>query len=181
VVAAPTPSPTPAPAPTPSEPAPAPTPAAKPPAPTAAAPEPAPEPAATPEEPNAAPRPRGKTLGGRKVVLEYDPKPTAPEAPSASAPIPAGENPDTVARAREAYHRGNQKLFTGDYNGAIALYRQSLKIYPGYVAGYRGLGLAYSEEGNGPEALAAFKKYIATVPNARDVPLIRKHMERFEK
>ena len=73
-----------------------------------------------------------------------------------------GEDPATVARAREAYHKGNVKLFAGDTAGAIALYRESLKIYPGYVAGYRGLGLGYEAAGNKDEALKAFHTYVRT-------------------
>jgi hypothetical protein len=190
-------APPPKPAPTPSvapppDPAPAPeaakppaAPPSPPPAAEAAPPEPAqaaadPEP--TPAAERAAPAPHGprKTLGGKKVVLEYDPKPTSPEPPAPSEPVPAGEDPRTLARAREAYHKGNLKLFAGDSEGALALYQEAIKIYPGYVAGYRGLGLAYAEKGNSAEALSAFKKYVATVPNARDVPLIRKRMEHLE-
>jgi hypothetical protein len=168
----------------PPEPTPPPEPVAKPPEPT-----PPKEPAAKPPEPTEPvaaanpetppePRRRGKMLGGKNVVLEYDPKPTAPEPPPATAPVPQGEDPGTVARARDAYHRGNQKLFSGDTEGALALYRESLRIYPGYVAGYRGLGLAFAEQGNVPDAMTAFKKYVTTVPNARDVPLIKKRMEK---
>ena len=91
-----------------------------------------------------------------------------------------GEDPATVARAREAYHKGNVKLFAGDTAGAIALYRESLKIYPGYVAGYRGLGLAYEAAGNTDDALKAFHTYVRTVPNAIDTPIIRRRIEHLE-
>jgi outer membrane biosynthesis protein TonB len=190
----PTPTPTPAPVaatkPEPSAPA-APTPAA----PTPAKPEPAtPEPSAPPTAPVANPEPSGAvaapatpspprprhTLGGKKVVLEYDPKPTSPAPPSATAPTPMGEDPATVARAREAYHKGNVKLFAGDTAGAIALYRESLKIYPGYVAGYRGLGLGYEAAGNKDEALKAFHTYVRTVPSAADTTIIRRRIEHLE-
>jgi hypothetical protein len=148
------------------------------PTPPAATPEPAaPEPQATAPTP---PRPR-RTLGGKKVVLEYDPKPTSPAPPPPQAPTPMGEDPATVARAREAYHKGNVKLFAGDDKGAIDLYRESLKIYPGYVAGYRGLGLAYEEGGNKDEALKAFHTYVRTVPNAVDAAIIRRRIDHLEK
>src|SRR5207244_693288 len=146
--------------PTPPAPAPAPAPPTEPTAaePAPPAPPPSGEAEAAPPQP---PRPR-RTLGGKKVVLEYDPKPTAPTPPPAQAPVPMGEDPATVARAREAYHKGNVKLFAGDSEGAIALYRESLKIYPGYVAGYRGLGLGYEASGNPAEALKAFHTYVKT-------------------
>ncbi len=170
--APPTPTPTPTPAPTPPPVAVAP----KPPAPET--PEPAAPSAGEPGEPA---HPRTRTLGGKKVVLDYDPKPNTPEPPPPSAPVPAGEDPGTVARAREAYHKGNNKLFSGDSDGAVGAYRESIKIYPGYVAGYRGLGLAYAEQGNTDEALNAFKKYIGTVPNAKDVTIIKKRIDHLEK
>jgi tetratricopeptide (TPR) repeat protein len=91
-----------------------------------------------------------------------------------------GEDPNVVARARDAYHRGNNKLFSGDTSAALDLYRESIKIYPGYVAGYRGLGLGYEAAGNVPEALKAFHTYVRTVPRAVDTPLIRKRIDRLE-
>ncbi len=85
-----------------------------------------------------------------------------------------------MARAREAYHKGNVKLFAGDDEGAITLYRESLKIYPGYVAGYRGLGLAFEEAGKTADALKAFHTYVRTVPNAVDASIIRKRIDHLE-
>jgi len=139
---------------------------------------------------------RRHTLGGRKIVLEYDstpksrklasrrklqqPPPPAP-APDAPAPAEASSDPALVARARDAYLRGNQALFSGDTPGAIAAYRESLDLYPGYVAGYRGLGLAYMEAGKKAEALDALRTYVRTVPDAHDLPLIKKRIGRLEK
>jgi hypothetical protein len=168
---------------TPTPTTPAPTTAAPPataptPPPTVAEPTPTTPPPDGPVTP-APPRPR-RTLGGKKIVLEYDPKPTSPTPPAAQAATPMGEDPATVARAREAYHKGNVKLFAGDSAGAIALYRESLKIYPGYVAGYRGLGLGYEAAGNADEALKAFHTYVRTVPSANDTPIIRRRIDRLE-
>jgi hypothetical protein len=163
--------------------APAPPATPAPPAPTPAPPQPttAPaEPSGAAETPTPAPPRPHHTLGGKKVVLEYDPKPTSPVPPAAQVPTPMGEDPATVARAREAYHRGNVKLFAGDTAGAIGLYRESLKIYPGYVAGYRGLGLGYEAAGQKAEALKAFHTYVRTVPNANDTSIIRRRIEHLE-
>ena len=135
-----------------------------------------------PARPAVAPAPaarRPRTLGGKKVVLEYDKTIAQKAAPPPE--VPRDENPATVARAREAYLRGNQRLFTGNAAGAVEAYRESLRIYPGYVAGYRGLGLAYAEEGNNAEALKALRTYVRTVPAANDVSLIQRRIERLEK
>jgi hypothetical protein len=191
-VAVATPPPEPAPAPPPkAEPAPEP-----PPLPAATA-KPAPEPApAPPPEPAPEPEPRAATpppsspepreakkerrLGGHKVVLEYDQK-THQEAVPVPEPVPQNEDPATVARARDVYHRGNQRLFAGDTDGAASAYKESLKIYPGYVAGYRGLGLAYAEQGDVEDALRALRTYVKTVPNARDVPIIQRRIQHLEQ
>ena len=125
-------------------------------------------------------------LDNKKVVLEYDDGPAALPAPAPRAPAPSvgsaprdtEPNPEEIARARKAYQSGNALLFTGDASGAAESYREALRIYPGYVAGYRGLGLAYSEQGDKPKALTAFRVYLKTVPDANDTPLIRKRVEK---
>ena len=53
-------------------------------------------------------------------------------------------------------------------------------MYPGYVGGYRGLGLAYAQLGDKARALQALKTYVAAVPGAKDVPLLKKRIARLE-
>ncbi len=114
----------------------------------------------------------GKKLGGKQVILEYDAqaRETKPVASAAKADQAA------IQKARTAYAAGNQRLFAGDGAAAIKLYRQSLGFYPGYVAGYRGLGLAYAQQGDKPNALKALRTYISSVPTAKDAALIRKRI-----
>lgn len=85
-----------------------------------------------------------------------------------------GSDDDKNAKARAAYATGNQKLFSGDHDGAIQAYRQVIAM--GSSTGYRGLGLAYAQQGDTQNAIAAFKKYIAMSPNAKDVALIKKRI-----
>jgi hypothetical protein len=118
-----------------------------------------------------------KRLGGKRVVVEYTERASDVAAPGLVAQ--AAEDP-AVARARTAYLSGNQKLFTGDVDGAIAAYREALEIYPGYVGGYRGLGLAYAQRGDTEKALAAFKTYVSAVPGAKDIGLIKKRIARLQ-
>ena len=127
-------------------------------------------PTAKPGKPAA---PKGGTLGGKQVVLEYDGQAAKAAAPPANV---AKADQNAIAKARIAYASGNQRLFAGDPDGAIKAYRQALGFYPAYVAGYRGLGLAYAQQGNKPQALQAFKTYVSSVPNAKDAALIRKRI-----
>ena len=113
-----------------------------------------------------------KTIGGKQVVLESD-KEAKEAKPIASAPK---ADQGAIQKARAAYAAGNQRLFAGDAGGAIKYYRQALGSYPGYVAGYRGLGLAYAQQGDKPKALQALKQYLASVPGANDAALIRKRV-----
>jgi len=107
----------------------------------------------------------------KKVVLEYD-RPSEPAPPSDDV---------AVAKARASYNSGNQRLFAGDPDGAMHFYRQALADYPGYVAGYRGLGLAFAQQGDKPKALQALRSYVAAVPNAKDVALIKARIARLAK
>jgi Flp pilus assembly protein TadD len=101
----------------------------------------------------------------KPVILDYDKK---------QDPTPSQD--EALARARAAYATGNQHLFAGQTDAAIASYHQALADYPGYVAGYRGLGLAYAQQGNRSAALTAFKTYVGLAPTAKDVALIEKRI-----
>ena len=129
----------------------------------------------TTTEPTPAPPPTPKkhpTLGGKKVVLEYD-------TPTHEAPKPTTtpeEDSPAIGRARVSYAAGNKLLFAGDPDGAVKAYQQALAAYPGYVAGYRGLGLAYSQTGDKLKAMSAFHQYLNAVPAAKDAALIKKRL-----
>jgi hypothetical protein len=123
-----------------------------------------------------APRPKRRT-GPTRVVIDYRTRPNE-AAPAAAAP--QSEDDPAIASARGAYNRGNQRLFVGDLEGAVHAYQESLDLYPGYVGGYRGLGLAYAELGEKSSALEALKAYVAAAPAARDVALIKKRIARLQ-
>ena len=46
----------------------------------------------------------------------------------------------------------------------------------GSSSGYRGLGLAYAQQGDTKNAIAAFKKYLQMSPSAKDAGLIKKRI-----
>ncbi len=130
-----------------------------------------------PSDETAASRPAGKKVV-HKVVVDYTSRPNEPAPPRLAAQA-AGD--PAIGQARGAYTTGNQRLFAGDLAGAIHAYRETLEIYPGYVAGYRGLGLAYEQLGDTANALAALRAYVAAVPNARDVALIKKRIVHLQR
>ena len=112
-------------------------------------------------------------FGGKQVVLDYDTQ--AREAkPVAGA---TQDEQSAIAKARGAYATGNSKLFAGDADGAIKAYRQALAYYPAYVAGYRGLGLAFAQKVDNAKAVQALRTYVGTVPSAKDAAIIRKRIQ----
>jgi tetratricopeptide (TPR) repeat protein len=122
------------------------------------------------------PRPAKKPIT-KKLVVDYSSRPSDPAPPSLVAQT---EEDPAIGKARGAYTTGNQKLFAGDLEGAIRAYHQALELYPGYVGGYRGLGLAYAQLGDTASALEALTTYIEAVPAARDAALIRKRIARLQ-
>jgi hypothetical protein len=110
------------------------------------------------------------TLGGKPVVLEYD-----EQAKDLGRVVPNATRDDQIAiqRARAAYVTGTQRLRSGDGGGAVTYFKQSLAHYPGYVAGYRGLGLAYDKQGDAARAAQALRTYVGAAPGARDASPLR--------
>lgn len=130
-----------------------------------------------PDETAAGSRRAGKKPA-RKLIVDYTSRPNEPAPPSLVA---QSEEDPAIGQARGAYTTGNQRLFVGDLDGAVLAYRHALELYPGYVGGYRGLGLAYEELGDTANALASLRAYVAAVPNARDVALIRKRIAHLQR
>jgi tetratricopeptide (TPR) repeat protein len=116
-------------------------------------------------------------LGGKKVVVEYDSQ-VHDTKPVANA---AQEDQAAIAKARTSYAAGNTRLFAGDADGAIRNYKQALAYYPAYVAGYRGLGLAYAQKGDHAGAAKALRTYLAAAPNAKDAAIIKKRLSTLSK
>jgi tetratricopeptide (TPR) repeat protein len=130
------------------------------------------------DEPGSAASHRGGKKPARRLVVDYTAQPDEPAPPSLIAQ--SAEDP-AIGRARNAYTTGNQQLFVGDLDGAVRAYREALEIYPGYVGGYRGLGLAYQQLGDTADALAAFRTYVVAVPKARDIALIKKRITHLQR
>jgi hypothetical protein len=103
----------------------------------------------------------------RKVAMR---EPAAKK--SAAAPSTDGSDP------RPHYERGNALLFAGDGKGAVAAYREAVKLAPNDPIGFRGLGLAYEQQGETAAAIRALKRYLKLAPNAPDRALIERRIER---
>ncbi len=116
--------------------------------------------------------PTGRNPTGRNPTIGKNPK--NPIEPTGT--VKTGPSAETLAAARASYEAGNSKLFSGDVDGAISAYKQTLVLSPGYAAGYRGLGLAYAQQGNKAKALQALRQYVSAAPNAKDADMIRKRI-----
>ena len=93
-------------------------------------------------------------------------KPTAPAA--------AADRGDP----RPLYEKGNTLLFSGDAKGAIVAYREAVRLAPNDPIGFRGLGLAYEQQGETMPAIKAFRRYLKLSPNAPDHDIIHRRIDR---
>ena len=90
---------------------------------------------------------------------------------SATTGAPAGES-DRVAKARKSYSEGNERLLLGDATVAVSAYQEAIRLNPKDPAPYRGLGLAWAQEGKRAEAIRYLRAYLKRAPQARDRALI---------
>jgi hypothetical protein len=83
--------------------------------------------------------------------------------------------------ARASYQRGNTLLFAGDAAGAVAAYRKAVELAPADPIGYRGLGLAYEQQGGTAAAIRALRKYLKLAPGAADREIIARRIARLSQ
>lgn len=65
---------------------------------------------------------------------------------------------EKTREASEYYKRGLTAVYAGDYDGAIAAFRQACAFMPEWAAAWAGLCLAYHEADRSDEILAAFEE-----------------------
>ena len=97
---------------------------------------------------------------------------TTAHASASESSAPDADDSDKMARARDAYREGNEKLFSGDAAGAITAYEEMVRLNPKDPAGYRGLGLASAQLGKRTEAVRYLRAYLKHAPNADDRGII---------
>ena len=79
---------------------------------------------------------------------------------------------------RPHYERGNALLFAGDSKGAIAAYREAIRVDPSDPSAFRGLGLAYEQQSEPVFAARALRRYLKLAPNAADRVIVNRRLER---
>ncbi|MEJ2009289.1 MAG: tetratricopeptide repeat protein [Acidobacteriota bacterium] len=79
---------------------------------------------------------------------------------------------------------GNFYFRRKDYRGALSRYKEAAADDPYYAPAYLGLGKVYEKQGKNREALAAYRKYLDTLPSqkqADDATGVHKAIRRLER
>jgi tetratricopeptide (TPR) repeat protein len=94
------------------------------------------------------------------------------------APKPVAATPAEHGDPRPHYERGNALLFAGDSKAAIGAYREAIRTAPNDPSAYRGLGLAYEQQGDTTAAARALRRYLKLSPDAADRDMVSKRIDR---
>jgi tetratricopeptide (TPR) repeat protein len=131
-------------------------------------------PSAAPAPAKTRARPEKKARVVATKVVRHAPaaRPVARRRVAARSSAATPSESDRMARAREAYRQGNERLFSGDLTGAIAAYEEMVRLNPKDAGGYRGLGLASAQLGKRTEAVRYLRAYLKHAPSAEDRALI---------
>jgi tetratricopeptide (TPR) repeat protein len=82
---------------------------------------------------------------------------------------------DARDRAREAFAQGQELYRTGDYAGALSAFQSAEAAQPSPAAEYN-IGRCYERLGHPAEAVAAYERYLAAVPDAPDHDALSEHV-----
>jgi len=88
-----------------------------------------------------------------------------------SLPLEAAAQGDDMARAKEAYSRGQELFDAGDFEAAVAAFQESLDAFPHYRTIFN-IALCHEKLGQIAEAVAMYQRYVdwpAEVPNREEV------------
>lgn len=86
---------------------------------------------------------------------------TIPSVAQAQVLVAQTNNPEL----KEMLEEGRRLVDAGDYNGAIAVYQQALRLAPKNPRIHSGIGYLYAQQGNFQEALVAYRRAIGLSPN----------------
>jgi len=107
----------------------------------------------------------------------------SPEAAGSSpspAPAPRGDIPTAAPPAPakgSTLERARAALRAGLNAEALRLFQEASRAAPGSAAPLRGLGDAYLAVGNRTAAMAAYRRFLALDPGARDAPAVRARLQ----
>lgn len=98
----------------------------------------------------------------------------------------AGEaaKPYAPPSAEKSVEVGNYYLRTKKYNAALSRFQEAAKTDPYYPPAYLGLGKVYEKIGLKQKALAAYEKYLDTLPStktAENAKQVHQAMARLER
>ena len=86
--------------------------------------------------------------------------------------------------ARQSVEIGNFYFHRKDYRGALSRYKEAAKDDPYYAPAYLGMGKVFAKMGRKRKALAAYHKYLNTLPSqkqADDATDVHKAIRRLER
>lgn len=88
---------------------------------------------------------------------------------SAQPAQPAKETPEEKAKkedAKKTFKEANEKYKAGDYAAALPLFQKADSLYPGSAPKHK-IALCFDNLGKGPEAIAAYKAFLASSPSEK--------------
>jgi serine/threonine-protein kinase len=116
-------------------------------------------------------RPRTQAPAGPAVGPEVPASTQLPVQGPAASPTPA------VPAKGSPLERARAALRAGQNAQALRLFTEASRAAPGSAAPLRGLGDAYLAVGNRTAAMAAYRRYLALDPGARDAAAVRSRLE----
>ncbi|HZX95183.1 MAG TPA: tetratricopeptide repeat protein [Myxococcales bacterium] len=123
--------------------------------------------------------------GGAQAAEDAGAQPGQAQAPPPAAPAPEKKRRPAQANQAAMQHalavsqmrRGEGALEQGNADAALQSFRAALENEPSMAVAFRGLGMAYSMQGNDTQALQAYERYLKLAPLAPDAAEIRKSIK----
>jgi tetratricopeptide (TPR) repeat protein len=100
----------------------------------------------------------------------------APAAPPAAATVPAFD----PLHAQKSIDVGQYYLKTGNYPAAIDRFREAIAYQGNLALPWDLLGEAYEKEHELDDAIAAYQKYLALLPDGKEPERVRKHLAKLQ-